>query len=610
MAWEDLLQRPGQSNGLAEFLLNARQMDDQHALAAPQLQLARAQAQEATSKAARDQQFQADWAQYSKNPTPQALLDLQGKYPEKAQGISKIYDAKDTATRTSDLGYFGSLYSALKPDKNGKLTTGADGKPLAATVLSQRIAADKAAGLDTSQEEQYLQLIQGGDVNAAAALRGMVLPHLAAAAGPDKFASTFGVVTKPDEAYTLGPGMERRDGDNQVVAKAPFAPQYRNVGQGDTLVEVGGGGQASGAPGTGATGPRRVGGYTPRSGENSDAALAGKYGVIKKIAGLDPDAPLGSVADADRLATAIIASEGKPAAKNNVGNIEDGAFARSQPGYAGKDGRWATFDTPTAGANAVKNLIRRKYANGFSTVRDVIEGKVVGGGTSTPQAGGATVVATGAPKPQYQMLAPEETQALGLDPNVKYQRAPDGQITALGGQSKAQLKPIPPAAAKDIIENRRSLRNIDTTLDEIAKYPDAIGPTTGMLGNWWSQIHDPKGVPARSALANIGSLIIHDRSGAAVTVSETPRLQPFIPLVTDPPAVAKQKLARLRAEIGGMNADYEAQYSEEQGYRPFKGAGDSAGAGGMPRPRSIQEAMKLPSGTKFIDPKGVVRTRP
>jgi len=602
VAWEDLLQRPGQSDGVADFLLNSLNSASNRRQNDAQTQLINTQLQQKQQAASRDQQFQQAWASYTKNPTPQALIDLQGQFPEKSDALNQIWKAKDQAQKSADFGYLGSVYSAFqnkRPD-------------LAINLLQQRRDADAKAGLDTSVDDDWIKAVTSGDQNAIKYVQGSVLAHLGAA-DPEGFAKNYGVVdkSKPFDSKVVGPSIghyeDGPDGKPKWVVDYT-APQLRSVGQGDTLVSVGGGGQASGAPGTGASGPRRVGGYTPRGGENSDAALAGKYGAIKQVAGFDPDTPLGSVADADKLATAIIASEGKPAAKNNVGNIEDGAFARSQPGYSGKDGRWATFDTTANGANAVRNLIRRKYANGFSTVRDVIEGKVVGGDAgAAPQAGGATVVATGAPKQQYQLLTPQETQGLGLDPNVKYQRAPDGQITALGGQSKAQLKPIPQAAAKDIIENRKSLRNIDTALNEIAKYPNGIGPTTGMLGNWVSQLHDPDGVQVRSAVSNIGSLIIHDRSGAAVTVSETPRLLPFIPLVTDPPKVAKEKLARLRAEIGAMNDDYEAQYSEDQGYRPFKGA--DASSGGMPRPRSIQEARKLPPGTKFIDPNGVVRTR-
>ena len=47
---------------------------------------------------------------------------------------------------------------------------------------------------------------------------------------------------------------------------------------------------------------------------------------------------------------------------NNAGNLEDGAFARSQPGYAGSDGRFAKFKTPQDGENAQVNLLRKNYA--------------------------------------------------------------------------------------------------------------------------------------------------------------------------------------------------------------------------------------------------------
>lgn len=43
---------------------------------------------------------------------------------------------------------------------------------------------------------------------------------------------------------------------------------------------------------------------------------------------------------------------------NNPGAIEDGPFARSQPGYAGGGGRFARFETPEAGIAAQENLLR------------------------------------------------------------------------------------------------------------------------------------------------------------------------------------------------------------------------------------------------------------
>ena len=88
---------------------------------------------------------------------------------------------------------------------------------------------------------------------------------------------------------------------------------------------------------------------------------------------------------------------------NNPGNIIDGGWAQSQPGYAGSDGKFAKFVSPEAGRAAVAQLIGQKLRNGFRTVRDIIEGKPVdGGGTATAAAGGGgggRVIGKGAPKP-------------------------------------------------------------------------------------------------------------------------------------------------------------------------------------------------------------------
>lgn len=605
--WTDLLQRPGQSNGLAEFLLNAQNSASNRAQNDAQTQLIQQQVAAKQRASANDAQFQRAWADYTRNPTPQALIDLQGQFPDKAEALSKIWKAKDTAAKTADLGYLGGVYSAFqnkRPD-------------LALNSLRQRRDADAKAGLDTTLDDDWIKAVESGDQNAIKYVQGAVLAHIGAA-DPDGFAKNYGVVdkSKPFESKVVGDSVghyeDGPDGSPRWVTDYT-APQLRSIGQGDTLVSVGGGDPASGVPGTGTpSGPRRVGGYSPRlsaGGDNSDAAVDGKLTTLQKMTGVGIDTPL-KLPDVDKIAAAIPKTEGAPAATNNVGNIQDGAFARSQKGYTGKSGRWATFDTPENGQLAVRNLLRKKYANGFTTMRDMIEGKVVGG-AAAPQAGGATVVARGDPKPQYQLLTPEETQTLGLDPNIKYQRAPDGQITALGGQSKELLKPVPQQIVSKVIDNRRSVRNIDQAIAELDKYPAAVGPGTGALGNWFTQLNDPKGNAARAAVANIGSLIIHDRSGAAVTAAETPRLMPFIPLVTDTAETVKKKLTRLRAEITAINDDYELQYGPDQGYKPLVGSegGPAAGGSSLPRPRSLQEARKLPPGTKFIDPQGVMRVR-
>jgi hypothetical protein len=56
----------------------------------------------------------------------------------------------------------------------------------------------------------------------------------------------------------------------------------------------------------------------------------------------------------------------------NPGNIEDGPFARSLPGYAGSDGRYAKFNNPDAGRNAQVALLDSYGKRGLNTVAGII----------------------------------------------------------------------------------------------------------------------------------------------------------------------------------------------------------------------------------------------
>jgi hypothetical protein len=62
------------------------------------------------------------------------------------------------------------------------------------------------------------------------------------------------------------------------------------------------------------------------------------------------------------------------ALQTNPGALKDGAFARSQPGYTGASGGFATFKTPEDGARAQENLLRTAYVDkGFNTVSKIID---------------------------------------------------------------------------------------------------------------------------------------------------------------------------------------------------------------------------------------------
>lgn len=144
---------------------------------------------------------------------------------------------------------------------------------------------------------------------------------------------------------------------------------------------------------------------------------------------------------------------------------------------------------------------------------------------------------------------------------------PDGQPVG------PKLKDIPAPIRKTMMENDASLRKVNDALAAIKEYPDALG-VKNYLGDTVRQRSDPKGIKARALVADIGSLKIHDRSGAAVTASETPRLKPFIPSATDDYETVVKKLGLFSKEYNAIQADLRATYSRDQGYRaPADNAG-------------------------------------
>jgi hypothetical protein len=109
-------------------------------------------------------------------------------------------------------------------------------------------------------------------------------------------------------------------------------------------------------------------------------------------------------------------------------------------------------------------------------------------------------------------------------------------------------KPLPTPIAQALTNNQMQIRVIDEAIRELEKNPMSTG--LRFAGpDWVNQRLDPTGAPARAALSDIGSLQIRDRSGAAVTISEFPRIAPFIPGVKDPNDVALMKLRRLRSGL-------------------------------------------------------------
>lgn len=126
-------------------------------------------------------------------------------------------------------------------------------------------------------------------------------------------------------------------------------------------------------------------------------------------------------------------------------------------------------------------------------------------------------------------------------------------------------------------ENDGMLTKLDSAILLVESNPKAMG-AKNMLGDFVRQRSDPAGIETRAAVADIGSQKIHDRSGAAVTISETPRLRPFIPDVNDTPQAAVIKLKRMRQEVAQMK---QALANGKSLAEVTGSAGAQAGAGGM-----------------------------
>lgn len=142
----------------------------------------------------------------------------------------------------------------------------------------------------------------------------------------------------------------------------------------------------------------------------------------------------------------------------------------------------------------------------------------------------------------------------------------------LKGEDEAG-KALPSSAAQAFISNQSNIRNAQNALDLLDGKsvggmqgdPSATGKKA-YVPNTLLNLVDGKGVDTRAAVANIGSMLVHDRAGAAVTASETPRLMPFIPATTDDHETVKKKLRNFLATYQDMQADTASVY-KETGYR-------------------------------------------
>ena len=144
-------------------------------------------------------------------------------------------------------------------------------------------------------------------------------------------------------------------------------------------------------------------------------------------------------------------------------------------------------------------------------------------------------------------------------------------------------------AVSDITDNDARIRQIDDALKEISAYPKATGLDKSLQPTDILNRTDPKGINARAAIGNMSSMVIKDRSGAAVTVSEFPRLKPFLPQLSDNAETIKKKLIKFKAIV----EDEAALYKENL----YKAGYDMSKFENNTQPQQNNTIQSIPDGT-------------
>lgn len=130
------------------------------------------------------------------------------------------------------------------------------------------------------------------------------------------------------------------------------------------------------------------------------------------------------------------------------------------------------------------------------------------------------------------------------------------------------LRHVPPHIVTGYQNNLKQLGIVQEALNAITAHPDAVG-LKGYIPDVILNRMDPKGSGARMAIADLGSLEIRDRSGAAVTAAEFPRLAPFIPNDTDDPKTVVAKLNRFYRILQEETEMLRSSFGPDMGYRGF-----------------------------------------
>ncbi len=138
------------------------------------------------------------------NPTPKAYASYYLRYPEDKDSIKSSFEALSGDAQKSELRHISTVRGFLQGGNSSA----------AKAAIQEKIDADKAAGLDTSDDEAMLSQVDDDPESVMHMATGI----LAAVADPEKFGDTFGKLSENRRAEEAQPYAVQ-----EAAAKASLA---------------------------------------------------------------------------------------------------------------------------------------------------------------------------------------------------------------------------------------------------------------------------------------------------------------------------------------------------------------------------------------------------
>lgn len=175
-----------------------------------------------------------------------------------------------------------------------------------------------------------------------------------------------------------------------------------------------------------------------------------------------------------------------------------------------------------------------------------------------------------------------------------------GAMRILGGKNPDQLDSLPmdTGARKEAMDLRSQWDEAARVEKQLNSFGETggnggTGLLLGMLPQTIQSRVDPEGVPLRSAISQMSSVIMNALSGAAVSDQERKRLEGFLPTSSDDITTIKQKLAGYKDYISTKTSSWRTMYGD---IKPL--ADIQMGSGGQqPGGTSAQ----LPAGFRLVN---------